>query len=90
MKMAGKLGIGIVYSTQSPSTICRELLRQTENFFLGHLPASEVSCVASVENAFSGLERAISRTWAPGYLRVLTHSRRIAVPVQVTAPGKDR
>lgn len=36
-KEGAKFHIGMVYSTQSPSTINRELLAQTENFFVGYL-----------------------------------------------------
>jgi hypothetical protein len=36
-KEGAKFHLGMVYSTQSPSTINRELLAQTENVFVDHL-----------------------------------------------------
>ena len=82
MKMAGKLGIGIVYPRRAHPRFVefrgRQLFSDTCRWRSG----------VARWRMHSLLERNL--TWAPGYLRVLTHSRRIAVPVQVTAPGKDR
>jgi len=36
-KVGVKFNIGIVYLTQSPSTVNQDLLALTENFFIGHL-----------------------------------------------------
>ena len=40
-KEGAKFHIGMVYSTRSPSTINKELLAQTENFFVGHLSSQD-------------------------------------------------
>ncbi|MBW1994643.1 MAG: DUF87 domain-containing protein, partial [Deltaproteobacteria bacterium] len=57
-KEGAKFHIGIVYSTQSPSTINRELLVQTENFFVAHISAqSEVDALAKLQFQFDGLQR---------------------------------
>jgi hypothetical protein len=82
-KEGAKFHIGMVYSTQSPSTINRELLAQTENFFVGHLSSEdEVRALARVQVAFAGSEEDILRARTPGYMRMLTLSHRFVIPVQ--------
>jgi hypothetical protein len=82
-KEGAKFHIGMVYSTQSPSTINRELLAQTENFFVGHLSSQdETKALSRVQVAFAGIEQDILRAKTPGYMRMLTMSHRFVVPVQ--------
>jgi DNA helicase HerA-like ATPase len=82
-KEGAKFHIGMVYSTQSPSTINRELLAQTENFFVAHLSSQgETKALSQVQVAFAGSEEDILRAKTPGYLRMLTMSHRFVVPVQ--------
>ncbi len=83
-KEGAKFHLGMVYSTQSPSTINRELLAQTENFFVGHLASQdETKALSRVQVAFAGIEQDILRSKTPGYMRMLTLSHRFIVPVQV-------
>lgn len=82
-KEGAKFHIGMVYSTQSPSTISRELLAQTENFFVGHLSSQdEARSLSRVQIAFAGSEEDILRAKTPGYMRMLTASHRFIVPLQ--------
>lgn len=82
-KEGAKFHIGMVYSTQSPSTINSELLAQTENFFVGHLSSQdETKSLSRVQIAFSGIEEDILRAKTPGYMRMLTMSNRFVIPVQ--------
>lgn len=82
-KEGAKLHIGMVYSTQSPSTIGQELLMQSENFFVGHLASiDEARSLSRQQAAFSGIEDDILRSRTPGYMRMLTFSHRFVVPVQ--------
>lgn len=82
-KEGAKFHIGMVYSTQSPSTISQELLAQTENFFVGHLSSQdEVKSLGRVQVAYDGLGDEIMRSKTPGYMRMLTFSHRFVVPVQ--------
>lgn len=82
-KEGAKFHIGMVYSTQSPSTINRELLAQTENFFVAHLSSQdETKALSRVQVAFAGIEEDILRAKTPGYMRMLTMSHRFVVPVQ--------
>lgn len=82
-KEGAKFNIGIVYCTQSPSTVNKDLLAQTENFFIGHLSCvSETAYLSDVQVAFAGCEPQILRSRTPGYMLVLTFSHRYVVPVQ--------
>lgn len=82
-KEGAKFHIGMVYSTQSPSTINKELLAQTESFFVGHLSSQdETRSLSRVQIAFAGVEEDILKAKTPGYMRMLTMSHRFVVPVQ--------
>lgn len=82
-KEGAKFHIGMIYSTQSPSTINKELLAQTENFFVGHLSSQdETKALSRVQVAFAGSEEDILRAKTPGYMRMLTMSHRFVVPTQ--------
>ena len=83
-KEGAKFHIGMVYSTQSPSTISRELLAQTENFFVAHMSSQdEANTIGKLQVQFDGLQQDILRTRTPGYMRMLTFSNRFVIPVQV-------
>jgi hypothetical protein len=82
-KEGAKFHIGMVYSTQSPSTINKELLAQTENFFVGHLSSQdETKALSRVQVAFAGSEEDILKTKTPGFMRMLTMSHRFIIPLQ--------
>ena len=82
-KEGAKFHIGMVYSTQSPSTINRDLLAQTENFFVGHLSSEdEAKALTRSQGAFAGIEADILRARTPGYMRMLTQAHRFVIPVQ--------
>jgi DNA helicase HerA-like ATPase len=82
-KEGAKFHIGIVYSTQSPSTISQELLAQTENFFVGHLASQdEAKALGKVQITYEGVEKDILHARTPGYMRMLTFSHRFVVPMQ--------
>jgi len=82
-KEGAKFHIGMVYSTQSPSSISQELLMQSENFFVGHLASiDEAKALSRQQAAFTGIEEDILRSRTPGYMRMLTFSHRFVVPMQ--------
>ena len=82
-KEGAKFHIGIVYSTQSPSTVNSELLSQTENFFIGHISNKrEFELLGEVQNTFASIGETVLKYRQPGYMQVLTHSHRYVVPVQ--------
>lgn len=65
-KEGAKFHIGMVYSTQSPSAINRELLAQTENFFVGHMSSQdETKALAKVQVAFADHLAAVPRSAPP-------------------------
>lgn len=82
-KEGAKFHIGMVYSTQSPSSISQELLMQSENFFVGHLASiDEAKALSRQQATFTGIEEDILRSRTPGYMRMLTFSHRFVVPLQ--------
>jgi len=82
-KEGAKYHIGMVYSTQSVSSISKDLLAQTENFFIAHLSSQdEVNALAKVNIAYSSMKEDIMLTKTPGYIRMLTRSHRFVVPMQ--------
>ncbi|QNA46462.1 ATP-binding protein [Lacibacter sediminis] len=82
-KEGAKFHVGMIYSTQSPSTINKELLAQTENFFVGHLSSQdETRALSRVQIAFDGSEEDILKAKTPGYMRMLTMSHRFVIPIQ--------
>jgi DNA helicase HerA-like ATPase len=82
-KEGAKYHIGMVYSTQSPTTINRDLLAQSENFFIAHLSSQdEANALAKMNASFDGFQEDILRCNTRGYMRVLTRSHRFVIPVQ--------
>jgi len=82
-KEGAKYHIGIVYSTQSPTTVSKDLLAQTENFFIAHLSSQdEVNALAKVNVAYESLKDDILQAKTVGYIRMLTRSHRFVVSVQ--------
>lgn len=82
-KEGAKYHIGMVYSTQSVTTINKDLLGQTENFFIGHLSSrDEVNALAKVNVAYESLKDDILLAKTVGYMRMLTRAHRFVVPVQ--------
>jgi hypothetical protein len=82
-KEGAKYHIGMVYSTQSPTTISKDLLAQTENFFVAHISSrEEVDALAKLNVAYESMKEDILRAKTPGYIRMLTQSHRFVVSVQ--------
>ncbi len=82
-KEGAKYHIGMVYSTQSPTTISPDLLAQTENFFVAHLASQDdVNRLARLNIAYDSLKDDILRAQTVGYIRMLTRSHRYVVSMQ--------
>lgn len=82
-KEGAKYHIGMVYSTQSVTTINKDLLAQTENFFIAHMSSQdEVNALAKVNVAYESLKQDILQAKTVGYVRLLTRSHRFVVSVQ--------
>lgn len=82
-KEGAKYHLGMVYSTQSPTTVNKDLLAQTENFFIAHLSSQDqVNALGKVNVAYESLKGDILQAKTPGYMRMLTRSHRFVVSVQ--------
>lgn len=82
-KEGAKYNIGMVYSTQSPSTVNADLLAQTENFFVAHLASQDdTNKLAKVNIAYESMKQDILNTKTLGYVRMLTRSHRFVVSMQ--------
>jgi hypothetical protein len=82
-KEGAKYHIGMVYSTQSPTTINPDLLAQTENFFIAHLSSQDdVNKLAKLNVAYESLKDDILQAKTLGYMRMLTRSNRFVVSMQ--------
>jgi hypothetical protein len=82
-KEGAKYHIGMVYATQSVTSINRDLLAQTENFFVAHLSSvDQVNALARVNIEFDSLKDDIMRAKTPGFIRMLTKSHRFVVSLQ--------
>lgn len=82
-KQGAKRHIGMVYSTQSPSTVNSDLLAQTENFFVAHLASKDdANKLAKVNVAYESIISDILQAKTQGYMRMLTRSHRFVVPLQ--------
>ena len=91
-KEGAKYQIGMVYSTQSPTSISPDLLAQTENFFVAHLASQDdVNRLSKLNIAYDSLKDDILRAKTVGYIRMLTKSHRFVVSMQAlkfTPPTK--
>lgn len=82
-KEGAKYHIGMVYSTQSPTTVNADLLAQTENFFIAHLASyDDVNKLAKINVAYETLKNDILQAKTPGYIRMLTRSHRFVISMQ--------
>lgn len=93
-KEGAKYHMGMVYSTQSPSTVNSDLLAQTENFFIAHLASQEdTNKLAKINIAYDSIKNDILQAKTIGYMRMLTRSHRFVVSMQAnrfTPPTASR
>jgi hypothetical protein len=82
-KEGAKFHISMVYATQSMTTLSPDLLKNTENFFIGHLDDDREVREVTRKRAFRDIADDVERIQSKGYVRLLTASHRFALPVQI-------
>lgn len=82
-KEGAKNRIGMVYATQSMTTLSPDLLKNTENFFIAHLNDDREIRELTNRYEFRDIGLDIQRSKTRGYVRMITLSHRYALPVQI-------
>ncbi len=82
-KEGAKFNIGLVYSTQEPSSVQTNIMTNTENWFLSYLNSTDETRQLDKHNDFADFTPSIRKTNEPGFVRVRTHSNPYTLPVQI-------
>lgn len=82
-KEGAKFHIAMVYATQSMTTMSPDLLKNTENFIIGHLNDDREVKEVTRRYEFREIAEDVQRIRSKGFVRMITLSHRFALPVQI-------
>lgn len=88
-KEAGKMGVGMVFATQEPSSIQSNIMSNTENLLVSHLNNRREIRGVSDFNDLETFAGSILRIRTPGFVRMRQRDIPFTLPVQVDPFSMD-
>ena len=94
-KEGAKFNMGMVYSTQEPSSLQTNILKNTENWFIAHLNNTDETNQIKKFKDFADFTTSIINVAEAGLIKVRTQSSYYTIPVQIdlfkapSAPQED-